>query len=93
MFRVEGARGGGKIPLGGQEIRVISARTSLMGALAGLRDVQRQVTETLRSIDPNTADPMAAKARLDARMIQMEAQRNAAEISNAIRQSTLDVDA
>jgi paraquat-inducible protein B len=72
---------------------VISANTSLMGALAGLRDVQRQVTETLRHIDPNTTDPMANKARRDARQIQMEMQQKAADIASAIRNNSLDVEA
>jgi hypothetical protein len=64
-----------------------------MGALSSLRDVQRQVTDTLRRIDPNTEDAQAAKSRRDARMIQVEAQARAAEISSAIRQSALDVEA
>jgi hypothetical protein len=72
---------------------VISAKTSLMGALAGLRDVQRQVSETLRNIDPNTTDPMASKARQDARMIQAQAQQKAADIAGAIRRSALDLEA
>ena len=72
---------------------MISAKTSLMGALAGLRDVQRQVNETLRHIDPNTSDPMAAKARQDARMLQAEAQQKAADIAGVIRRSALDVEA
>lgn len=64
-----------------------------MGALSGLRDVQRQVTETLRHIDPNTPDPMASKARQDARRIQAEAQQKAADIAGALRTSALDLEA
>lgn len=64
-----------------------------MGALAGLRDVQWQVTETLRHIDPNTSDPMAAKARQDARMLQAEAQQKASDIASALRTSALDLEA
>jgi hypothetical protein len=64
-----------------------------MGALSSLRDVQRQVSETLRRIDPNSEDPMASKSRREARMIQAEAQMRAAEISSALRQSALDVEA
>lgn len=72
---------------------MISAKTSLMGALAGLRDVQRQVTDTLRSIDPNSGDPVASQARRDARMLQVEAGRAATEIAGAIRRASLDVEA
>jgi hypothetical protein len=64
-----------------------------MGALSSLRDVQRQVSETLRRIDPNSEDPMAAKSRREARMIQAEAQLRAAEISGVLRESALDVEA
>jgi hypothetical protein len=64
-----------------------------MGALSGLRDVQRQVSETLRSIDPNTTDPVASQARKDARMIQVEAVQKASEIASAIRKSSLDLEA
>ena len=72
---------------------MISTNSSLMGALSSLRDVQRQVSDTLRRIDPNTEDPQAAKSRREARLIQVEAQARAAEISGAIRQAALDVEA
>jgi hypothetical protein len=64
-----------------------------MGALSGLRTAQRQVNETLRHIDPNTTDPLANKARRDARQIQAEVQQKAADIAGALRQSSLDLEA
>jgi hypothetical protein len=64
-----------------------------MGALAGLRDVQRQVSATLRTIDPNSTDPLANKARRDARMMQAEANQAATKIAGAIRRASLDVEA
>lgn len=72
---------------------MISTNSSLMGALSSLRDVQRQVSETLRRIDPNSEDPMQAKGRREARMIQVEAQQRAAEIAGALREASLDVEA
>jgi len=64
-----------------------------MGALASLRDVQRQISQTLREIDPNTFDPEAAKARRDARAMQVQASQTAGDISSAIRKASLDIEA
>jgi hypothetical protein len=64
-----------------------------MGALASLRDVQRQISQTLSAIDPNTTDPEAAKARRDARSMQVQASQTATDIAGAIRKSSLDIEA
>jgi len=72
---------------------VISSSASLMGALASLRDVQRQVNDTLRNIDPNSIDPVQVKGRQDARNMQVEAQQRAAEIASALRRTVIDLEA
>lgn len=72
---------------------MISSSASLMGALASLRDVQRQVNDTLRNIDPNSIDPVQVKGRQDARSMQVEAQQRAAEIASALRRSVIDLEA
>ncbi len=64
-----------------------------MGALASLRDVQRQVNDTLRNIDPNSIDPVQVKGRQDARNMQVEAQQRAAEIASALRRTVIDLEA
>lgn len=72
---------------------MISSSASLMGALASLRDVQRQVNDTLRNIDPNSIDPVQVKGRQDARNMQVEAQQRAAEIASALRRTVIDLEA
>ena len=72
---------------------MIRANGSLLGALAGLKNVQWQVYETLRHVDPNTSDPAAAKARLEARTLQLEANEKTSDLANALRSSTLDLEA
>lgn len=72
---------------------MISANSTLTGALASLRDVQRQIAQTLSAIDPNTSDPESAKARRDARAMQVQAAQAATDISSAIRKSSLDIEA
>ncbi|MEX2242379.1 MAG: hypothetical protein WD716_00895 [Fimbriimonadaceae bacterium] len=64
-----------------------------MGALASLKNVQAQITQTLSAIDPNTTDPQAAQARRDARAMQVQASQAATDISSAIRKSSLDIEA
>ena len=72
---------------------MIRLNPSLMGALASLREVERQVNDTLRRIDPNSIDPTLVKSRQDARMIQVQASQKASEIASSIRKAPLDVEA
>ena len=72
---------------------MISANSSLLNALSSLHDVQRQVSDTLRRIDPNSVEPKDVKARMSARMLQVEASQKAGEIAGVLRRTSLDLEA